>query len=97
MDPKELASKIFDSFEYLKKILSNRAYCDEDKIIIFDDPIQIVIKRDSITFLVDGIEEGVVTRNNVVLSEKIKDEAIMWLEGLSSLKFRRYSLKRRFS
>ncbi len=96
MDLRELACKIFESFEYLKKILSNRAYCSENEIVIFDDPIQIVIKRNSITFFIDGVEEGIVTRDNVVLSERIRDEAIMWLESLSELKFKRYSLKRRF-
>ena len=97
MDLKELAHKVFESFEYLKRILANKACCSDDEIVIFDDPIQIVIKKDSITFFVNGIEEGIVTRDKIFLSDKIKNEAIMWLESLSSLKFRRYSLKRKIS
>ncbi len=95
MDFCELASKIFDSFEYLKRILVDKGYCEEDRIVIFDDPIEIIIKRDSIVFLLNGVEEGVITRNYASVSEEIREEVAKWLEGLTSLKFKRFSLKRR--
>jgi hypothetical protein len=95
MELTELACKIFDSFDYLKKILSDKGYSSNDRIVVFDDPLEIIIKRDAVIFVVDGEEEGIITRNQVELSERVREEAIQWLESLSFLKFKRYSLKKK--
>ncbi len=89
-----MASKILDSFDSLKKLLSERALCSNSEIVIYDEPLQIVIKRDRIEFFVFDELKGFVTRNTVNLSDDIAEEVKMWLEGLSFLKFRRFTIKR---
>ncbi len=89
-----MASKILDSFDSLKKLLSERALCSDSEIVIYDEPMRIVIKRDRIEFYVFDELKGFITKNTVNISDDIIEEARMWLEGLSFLKFRRFTIKR---
>lgn len=87
-------SKILDSFDHLRKLLSERAECSEDEIVIYDDPLQVIIRRDRIDFYVDGEYRGSVGKNFVRLEDEVLEEAKMWLQGLAMLKFKRFSVRR---
>lgn len=96
MDEKVLGytSKILDSFDYLRKLLAERAKCSEDEIVIYDDPLQVIIRRDRIDFYVDDEYRGSVSKNFVRLEDDVLEEAKMWLQGLAMLKFKRFSVRR---
>ncbi|MCS7118435.1 MAG: hypothetical protein RMH75_05435 [Archaeoglobaceae archaeon] len=84
------ATKIFTSFDSLSRILENEG----ENLVIYDDPVKIVIKRDRIEFYVLNEFHGFVDKSSAKLSEKVSYEAEMWLKALANLKFRRFSLRR---
>jgi hypothetical protein len=86
--------KILDSFDSLRKILAERYECSSEKIVILDEPLRIEIERERIRFWIDEEEHGILGRDYIHLSEEVEFEAISWIEGLSSLKFKRYSLRK---
>ncbi|WP_290596010.1 MULTISPECIES: hypothetical protein [unclassified Archaeoglobus] len=88
------ASRVLDSFEFLKKLLVERGECNENEITIYDDPLKVVVKRDRIDFYIGEVYEGSVGRNFVRLSDEVLEEAKMWLQGLALLKFKRFSVRR---
>jgi hypothetical protein len=59
------ARKILDSFDILKKILSDKAICRDDEIIIFDPPftIQILKKEEMIVFQFEDEDIAILTRD----------------------------------
>lgn len=84
------ASKILDSFESLKKMLEN----ESGDLVIYDDPLKLVIKKERIEFYVDGEFHGFVDRNSAKLSDLVSVEAEMWLKALANLHFKRFSLRK---
>lgn len=90
----KLAAKVLENFEFLKKMLRDRAECGESEITIHDDPLAIVIKRDRIDFYVGEEFHGSVGRNFCTLSEVVMEEARLWLEGLVGMKFKRYTVRK---
>lgn len=94
MDLTEYACKVLDSFDLLRKLLAERAECSGDEIIVYDEPLQVVIRRDRIDFFVGGEYHGMVGRDHISLSDEVAEEARMWLQGLAMLKFKRFSVRR---
>ncbi|WP_456468474.1 hypothetical protein [Archaeoglobus sp.] len=88
------AVRILDSFESLRKLLAERAECHENEIVVYDDPLKIIIKRDRIDFYFDDVYHGSAGRSYVKLSDEIREEARLWLQGLAMLKFKRFSVRR---
>lgn len=87
------ARKVLENFEKLKKILSSRAVCEEDSIVIYDGPLKIVIRRDRVDFYVYDEYHGFVSKSEKNLSDLVEKEAELWLKALSSLKFKRFSVR----
>ncbi|WP_202319655.1 hypothetical protein [Archaeoglobus neptunius] len=85
---------ILKSFDHLKKLLSERAECYENEIVLYDDPIKIVIGRNRIDFYLNDVYQGSAGRDFVRLSDEIREEAEFWLQGLAMLKFKRFSVRR---
>jgi len=90
----EFAAKVLENFDFLKKMLRDRAECGEDEITIYDDPITIVVKRERIDFYVGEEFHGSVGKNFCTLSEVVMEEARLWLEGLAGMKFKRYAVRK---
>ncbi len=94
MELSELAARILDSFDSLRRLLADRGVCSDEEIVVYDDPLRVVIKRDRIEFYVDDEHHGFVSKDCVAISDEVAEEAKLWLEGLAFLKFRRFSIKR---
>ncbi len=94
MELVEAAKRVLENFDALRKLLASRADCLEDVIEICEDPLRVVIKRDRIEFYIDDDLHGFVSASTCQLSDTVADEARMWLEALSMLKFKRYSVRR---
>jgi len=90
----KLAAKVLENFDFLKKLLRDRAECGESEIAIHDEPITVIIKRDRIDFYVGEAYHGSVGRDFCRLSDEIREEARLWLEGLAGMKFKRYTVRR---
>jgi len=86
----EYAAKIFSSFESLSRILER----DGEDLVIYDDPLKVVIKKERIEFYVNEEFHGFVDKRVENLSEEVKFEAEMWLKALANLQFKRFSLRR---
>lgn len=84
------ATKILDSFEMLKRMLEN----ENGDLVIYDDPVKVVIKQERIEFYVNGEFQGFVDRNSARLSDLVSIEAEMWLRALANLHFKRFSLRK---
>ncbi|MCS7121739.1 MAG: hypothetical protein NZ895_03960 [Archaeoglobaceae archaeon] len=89
----EDVKKILENFENLKRLLSSRALCEEDRIVICDEPLKIIIRRDRIDFYVYDEYHGFVSSSTKKMSKEVEKEAKLWLKALSSLKFRRFSVR----
>ncbi len=90
----KLAAKVLENFDFLKKLLRDRAECGESEITIYDDPITVVVKRDRIDFYIDDTYHGSVGRDFCSLSDEVWEEARLWLEGLAGMKFKRYTVRK---
>jgi hypothetical protein len=99
MDEREQSLKaIMDSFETVKKMLKDKAICEEDKIIIFDPPFTLhILKRQECILLYHHDEEiGFLSAQRKEFHDSEAERVIdSWLKALSSSGFRRYRIKRR--
>ncbi|MDK2794965.1 MAG: hypothetical protein PWQ22_93 [Archaeoglobaceae archaeon] len=86
----DYASKIFESFEELSRILKK----EDGNLVIEDDPLRIVITRDRVEFYVYDEFHGFVSESQAELSETVSEEAKLWLQALANLHFKRFSLRR---
>ncbi|MEM2175934.1 MAG: hypothetical protein QXN34_01225 [Archaeoglobaceae archaeon] len=84
------ATKILSSYDSLSRILEN----EEGGLVIYDDPIKVVIRRDRIEFYAFGEFQGFVDREGAKLSDLVSSEAEMWLKALANLHFKRFSLRK---
>ncbi len=95
---KENLKKILESFDVLKKLLKEKAICEDNRIIVFDPPFTLhILRRQGCMFLYHENEElGFVSLNECKFSDT-EAEIVMdtWLETLTSLGFRRYSIKKK--
>ncbi|MET1124253.1 MAG: hypothetical protein ABWW66_03180 [Archaeoglobaceae archaeon] len=91
MELERLAATVLRNFDALKRLLAERAICNEDEIVIFDDPLKVVVKRDRIEFYIDDEFRGFVNEGVSRLDEEVAREAELWLRAMSSLKFKRYT------
>jgi len=91
-------NKIFDSYDILKKMLSEKAICCKDCIEIFDPPytIRIQKKDKTVYFQLDGRVVALLNKQGLqVISDDIGEFVDEWCTALTSLGFKRYSVKRR--
>jgi hypothetical protein len=95
---RESLRAIMDSFETVKKMLKEKAICEEDKIIVFDPPFTLhILRRQECILLYHHNEEiGFLSAQKKEFhdseAERVMDS---WLEALCSSGFRRYRIKRR--
>jgi 16S rRNA G966 N2-methylase RsmD len=91
------AKKILESFEILKKILNDKAICEDDRIVIFDPPftIQILKREEMIIFQLEDRDVAILTKDRVEVDEEYKDYVEEWCLALTSLGFKRFILKGR--
>lgn len=94
MELEDLAEKVLKNLEQLKNVLKDKAVNTEEGLVIFDDPLKMVIKKDLIEFYIDEEYRGFVSSSKCEISDEVEFEARLWLEAMSSLKFKRFSLKR---
>jgi|GEM_PF-517397 hypothetical protein len=93
-------TKILDSFENLKKILREKAICEDDRIVIFDPPFTLhILKKIGIIQLYHGDEIlATASKNNFEAcddeAEKIMEQ---WLKALTSVGYKRFLIKRKGS
>ncbi len=89
--------KIIDSFDVLKKILSDRAVVGEDEILIFDPPYEIrILKNEGIVVFNLGDEDiAVLSEDECRVKEGCEELVKEWILALSSLSFKRFVLKNR--
>lgn len=71
MELNEYACRVLDSFDLLKKLLSDRAECGKDEIIVYDEPLRLVIRRDRIEFYVGEEYHGMVGKDHISVSEEL--------------------------
>ncbi len=86
----EYASKILGSFDELSRILRK----EEGNLVVEDDPLRVVIRRNRIEFYVSGEFHGFVSESEEELSETVSEEAKLWLQALANLHFKRFTLRR---
>ena len=91
----EKVRKILDSFDSLKKILSESAICRENEIVIYDPPFTIkILKREEMIIFQLGDEDiAVLTKENIRINKNYQDYVDSWCLALASLSFKRYLLK----
>jgi len=86
----EYASKVISSYEELSKVLKREG----DNLVVEDEAVKVVIKRDRVEFYVFGEFHGFVSDSVVELSETVSEEAKLWLQALANLHFKRFTLRR---
>ncbi len=94
MELEDLAEKVLKNLDQLKNILKDKVVHTEEGLVIFDDPLKMIIKKDLIEFYVNEEYCGFVSSSQCEISDEVEFEARLWLEAMSSLKFKRFSLKR---
>lgn len=91
--------KIFDSYDILRKMLSKNTICCESYIEIFDPPytVKLIKEERKITFSENGKKIAILDNSGLKIHTKPKKEIIKivdeWCIALTSLGFKRYSLK----
>jgi len=91
-------SKIFDSYDVLKKVLSEKAICHRSCIEIFDPPYTILIQKEekTIYFQLDGQVVALLNERGLeTASDDINNFVVEWCTALTSLGFKRYSVKKK--
>jgi hypothetical protein len=91
-------AKILDSFESLKKILKEKAICENDRITIFDPPFKIQILKDLRVIQLCYDDDIIATASADDFNacdgeaELILDE---WLRTLTSVGYKRFLIKKK--
>ncbi|RLI78070.1 hypothetical protein DRP07_11465 [Archaeoglobales archaeon] len=95
---KEFLRRIIESFDLIKKLLKEKAICEEDKIVVFDPPFTLhILRNQGCIYLYHNDEElGYLSLENYNFCDA-EAEVVMdsWLKTLTSFGFRRYIVKRR--
>ncbi len=90
-------AKIINLFDVLKKILDDKAICQDDTITIFDPPFEIRImrKEEMLTFNFEGEDVAILSKSQCWIKEGFEDIVEDWIVALTSLGFKRFILKNR--
>ncbi len=93
---RERVLKIFNIFNGLKKLLSERYRCTENLIEIHDPPhiIRILKSEELIIFYQLDEEIAVLGRNEIKIKKGFEDYVRKWLIALTSFEFKRYIIKK---
>ncbi len=95
---KEFLKKIIESFDLIKKLLKEKAICEENRIVVFDPPFTLHILRNQgcICLYHEEEELGYISLKDYKFYDT-EAEVVMdsWLKTLTSFGFRRYIVKRK--
>jgi len=89
--------EILGSFDVVKKLLKDKAICEDDRIIIFDPPFTLHIIRNHASIHLYHYEEeiGRISLTDCSFCDTEAEEVMdSWLKALTSFGFRRYRIKR---
>ena len=95
---REYLKVIMDSFDAVRKLLREKAICEDNRIIVFDPPFTLhILRNQNCIYLYQEEEElGFLSlyRSRFCDGEA---EAVMdsWLKALTSFGFRRYRIKKK--
>ena len=95
---REYLREIIDSFDVVRKLLKEKAVCEDDRIVVFDPPFTLhILRNQSCIYLYhEGEELGFLSlyKNEFCDAEA---QAVMdsWLKALTSFEFRRYRIKKK--
>lgn len=95
---KECLKEIIDSFDAVRKLLKEKAMCEEDRIVVFDPPFTLhILRNQSCIYLYhNGEELGFLSlHKNEFCDAEAQTVMDSWLKALTSFGFRRYRIKRR--
>ncbi len=89
--------KLFDNFELLKRLLSDRAECRDNEIVIIDPPFEIKILKTErlVVFSREGEDVAILGEGFSEVKEEFKSYIDEWLTALTSLGFKRYIPRRK--
>ena len=95
VDWKNVFEKIRGRKTILERILGDKAIKIGDCLVIYDDPIEIRIESERISFyLNDELAAFIDERGICFLDESVKEEVEMWCKALTSPGFKKYRIKR---
>ncbi len=96
MDWKETLEIILEKKHAIRHILKDVCHEVDGCVVIHDSPMKIEIHEREIIFLVDDEIAGILSHDGIkILNAKAEKEIEYWCTALSSLGFKRYSIKRR--
>ena len=89
--------KIIRLFDILKKILDDKAICDDNRIVIFDPPFEIQILRNEelIVFSCEEDDIAILSEDDIWIKDGFEEYVKDWMIALTSLGFKRFILKDR--
>ena len=94
LDWKHVCVKIIDSFDLLKQLLREKAFCSENRICIPDPPYLIeILKKEELIVLRKNEDIAIVGREGLKSFCANEDDIRVleeWCLALSTLSFRRY-------
>ncbi len=92
-------AKVFETFDVLRKVLDERALCEDDVITIFDPPyeIRIMRKEEVIVFSYFGEDVAVLSKKGCRITEGFEGIVEEWITALTSLGFKRFIPKSKVS
>ena len=95
---REYLKEIMDSFDVVRRLLKEKAICEDDRIIVFDPPFTLhILRNQSCIYLYHEEEElGFLSPHKNEFSDAEAQAVIdSWLKALTSFGFRRYRIKRK--
>ena len=87
--------KVINLFDVLKKILNDKAICDNSRIVIFDPPfeIQILKNEELIVFSCEGEDVAILSKDRIWIKDGFEGYVRDWMVALTSLGFKRFILR----
>ncbi len=95
VDWEKVHASIIGKKRAIKHILSEMCEARGSCVVIHDNPLRIEIHDSRILFLVDDEIAGILSKEGMeILDSKAEKEIEYWCIALSSLGFKRYSIKK---
>ncbi len=95
VDWKQVYKKISERREILEKILGEKAVKIGETLIIYDEPIEIRIERERVSFYLDDELAAFIDESGAYfIDERVKEEVELWCKALTSLGFKKYRIRR---
>jgi len=96
VDWNEILESILQKKQAIKFI--TKEFCEEkgDCVVIYDNPLKIEIYEKEIRFVVEDEIAGILSNDGMsILNKEAEKEIEYWCIALSSLGFKRYSIKKK--